>query len=192
MKLLEDMIKKYGEVRPGNVLKVDGFLNHRIDVDLVKALGEELHKEFRNDKITKILTIESSGIAIAMMTAQCFGVPMVFAKKRKTINLSDDIYTAPVHSYTNNKDYDVMVSKDYIDKSDVLLIVDDFLANGCALRGLIKIAHQAGATVAGAGIAIEKGFQGGGDTLRAEGLKVVSLAIIDKMTDDSLEFRKTE
>ena len=177
MKLLEDMIKKYGEVRPGNVLKVDGFLNHRIDVDLVK---------------TKILTIESSGIAIAIMTAQCFGVPMVFAKKRKTINLSDDIYTAPVHSYTNNKDYDVMVSKDYIDKSDVLLIVDDFLANGCALRGLIDIAHQAGATVAGAGIAIEKGFQGGGDTLRAEGLKVVSLAVIDKMTDDSLEFRKSE
>ena len=184
MKLLEDMIKKYGEVRPGNVLKVDGFLNHRIDVDLVKALGEELYKNFRNDKITKIL--------IAIMTAQCFGVPMVFAKKRKTINLSDDIYTAPVHSYTNNKDYDVMVSKDYIDKSDVLLIVDDFLANGCALRGLIDIAHQAGATVAGAGIAIEKGFQGGGDTLRAEGLKVVSLAVIDKMTDDSLEFRKSE
>ena len=129
MKLLEDMIKKYGEVRPGNVLKVDGFLNHRIDVGLVKALGEELYKHFRSDKITKILTIESSGIAIAIMTAQCFGVPMVFAKKRKTINLSDDIYTAPVHSYTNNKDYDVMVSKDYIDKSDVLLIVDDFLMN---------------------------------------------------------------
>ena len=174
MKLLEDMILQYGEVRPGNVLKVDSFLNHRIDVKLVEKLGEELYEAFKNDKITKVLTIESSGIAIAMMTALKFGVPMVFAKKRKTINLSDDVYTAPVHSYTNNRDYEVMVSKDYIGKDDVILIV----------------AHRAGATVAGAGIAIEKGFQGGGDVLRAEGLKIVSLAIIERMSDDSLEFRR--
>ena len=190
MKLLEEMILKYGEVRPGNVLKVCSFLNHQIDVKRVQKLGEELYEAFKNDNITKVLTIESSGIAIAMMTALKFGVPMVFAKKRKTINLSDDVYTAPVHSYTNNRDYEVMVSKDYIDKDDVLLIVDDFLANGCALRGLIDIAHRAGAAVAGAGIAIEKGFQGGGDVLRAEGLKIVSLAIIEKMSDDSLTFRK--
>ena len=190
MKALEEKILKEGTVLPGNVLKVDSFLNHQIDVKLVEKLGEELYNAFKKDKITKVLTIESSGIAIAMMTALKFGVPMVFAKKRKTINLSDDVYTAPVHSYTNNRDYEVMVSKDYIDSDDVILIVDDFLANGCALRGLIDIAHRAGATVAGAGIAIEKGFQGGGDVLRAEGLKIVSLAVIEKMSDDSLTFRK--
>lgn len=190
MKILEDKILEYGKVLPGHVLKVDCFLNHQIDVKLLKAMAEELYNAFEGAGVNKILTVEASGIALATMVADRFNCPLVFAKKNKTSNVANDVYSALVHSYTHNKDNNVIVSKCYLNANDVVLIVDDFLANGCALRGLISLVEQAGGKVAGCGIAIEKGFQKGGDDLRKDGFKVESLAIVEEMTDNSLTFRK--
>lgn len=190
MKILEDKISACGRVLPGHVLKVDGFLNHQIDVKLLKAMAEELYNVYENEGVNKILTVEASGIAIATMVADKFDCPLVFAKKSKTSNLDGEFYSAPVHSYTHNRDYNMIVSKNYLNDSDVVLIVDDFLANGCALRGLINLVEQAGGKVAGCGIAIEKGFQDGGALLRKDGYKVTSLAIVESMTDSDLTFKK--
>ena len=190
MKILEDKILQHGKVLPGHVLKVDSFLNHQIDVSLLKEMANELFNEYDGAGVNKILTVEASGIAIATMVADRFNCPMVFAKKHKTSNVAGEVYSVPVHSYTHNRDYKIIVSKNYLGKDDVVLIIDDFLANGCALRGLISLVEQAGAKVAGCGIAIEKGFQEGGASLRADGYKVSSLAIVEEMTDDSLTFRK--
>ncbi len=190
MKLLEEMILKNGRVLPGHVLKVDGFLNHQIDVKLLKEMANELYNIYEGAGVNKVLTVEASGIAIATMVADRFNCHMVFAKKHKTSNVAGDVYSVPVHSYTHNRDYNIIVSKSYLNENDNVLIIDDFLANGCALRGLINLVEQAGAKVAGCGIAIEKGFQEGGSSLRADGYKVSSLAMVESMTDDSLTFRK--
>ena len=165
MKLIRDRILKDGKVYPGGVLKVDSFLNHQIDSELLSETGKELFRLFGDENITKIVTVEASGIAIACLTAIHFRVPAVFAKKNKTVNISDNLYTAEVESFTHKKTYPIVIDKAYITESDRILIVDDFLAKGHALMGLLDIARQAGASVAGAGIIIEKCFQGGGDTL---------------------------
>lgn len=182
MKLLEERIRKDGRILPGDVLKVDSFLNHQIDVALISDCGAEWKRLFENEGVTRILTIEASGIGIACITALAFGVPVVFAKKMKGLNLSGDCYSTKVHSYTKGQTYDVMVSKKYIEPGDRVLIIDDFLAKGSALNGLIEIVEQAGATVVGCGIAIEKAYQGGGDELRAKGYRIESLAKIESMT----------
>lgn len=184
MKLIRDRILKDGKVYPGGVLKVDSFLNHQIDAELLSETGKELLRLFGDENITKIVTVEASGIAIACLAAIHFGVPAVFAKKNKTVNISDNLYTAEVESFTHKKTYPIVVDKAYITKSDRILIVDDFLAKGHALMGLLDIARQAGASVAGAGIIIEKCFQGGGDALRSQGLRIESLAMIESMSDD--------
>ncbi len=190
MKLLEDRILKEGQVRPGNVLKVDCFLNHQLDVNLLDAMGEEFYRLFKEDGINKILTIEASGIAIACMAARHFNVPVIFAKKAKSKNIDGDVYTSTVHSYTYGKDYDITMAQKFLGPEDRVLIIDDFMAVGKAMHGLLDICQQAGAQVAGIGIAIEKGFQQGGDSLRKQGYKLESLAIVDKMNDDgTLEFR---
>ena len=189
MKLLEDKILSDGRVLPGDVLKVDSFLNHQIDVELINKCGEEWYRLYKDTEITKIVTIEASGIGIACIAAQYFGVPVVFAKKTKSLNLSADCYTAEVYSYTKATTKTVMISKRYISPDDKILIIDDFLANGSALRGLISIIDQAGATVAGIGIAIEKAYQGGGDELRAQGYRIESLASIESMSDNGIVFR---
>ena len=189
IRTLEQRILTEGQVLPGEVLKVGSFLNQQIDTKLLKEMGDEVARLFSQSNVTKVLTIESSGIALAYAAAVSLGVPMVFAKKHKSSNLAGSILTSKVFSYTHQQTYDIMVSGDYIKNDDVILIVDDFLAMGNALNGLIDIVGQAGASLAGCAIAIEKGFQGGGDALRAKGIRVESLAIIDKMTDDSLEFR---
>ncbi len=189
IRALEQRILSEGQILPGEVLKVGSFLNQQIDTLLLKDMGDEIARLFHSNNVTKVLTIESSGIAIAYAAALSLGVPVVFAKKHKSSNLSGNILTSKVFSYTHQQTYDIMVSGDYIKKDDTILIVDDFLAMGNALNGLIEIVDKAGAKLAGCAIAIEKGFQGGGDALRAKGIKVESLAIIDKMTDDSLEFR---
>ena len=189
IRALEQRILSEGQILPGEVLKVGSFLNQQIDTLLLKDMGDEIARLFHSNNVTKVLTIESSGIAIAYAAALSLGVPVVFAKKHKSLNLSGNILTSKVFSYTHQQTYDIMVSGDYIKKDDTILIVDDFLAMGNALNGLIEIVDKAGAKLAGCAIAIEKGFQGGGDALRAKGIKVESLAIIDKMTDDSLEFR---
>lgn len=190
MKLLEERILKEGQVRPGNVLKVDHFLNHQLDVDLLDKLGEEFYRLYEGEGINKLLTIEASGIAIACMAARYFQVPVVFAKKAKSKNIDGDVFTSTVHSFTYGKDYDITLSKKFLGPQDKVLILDDFLAVGKAMHGLLDICAQAGAQVGGIGIAIEKGFQQGGDALRAQGYKVTSLAIVDKMTDEGqLEFR---
>jgi len=189
MKLLEQKILKDGRVLPGEVLKVDSFLNHQIDVELLNKCGEEWFRLYKDAGITKIITIEASGIGIACIAAQYFKVPVVFAKKSKSLNLSADCYTAEVNSYTKATTKTVMISKRYISPDDKILIIDDFLANGSALRGLISIIDQAGATVAGIGIAIEKAYQGGGDDLRAKGYRIESLASIASMSDDGIVFR---
>ena len=186
---LEQRILEEGQILPGEVLKVGSFLNQQIDTKLIKAMGEEIARLFEGNNVTKVLTIESSGIAIAFAAGVAMGLPVVFAKKHSSLNVSGNILTSKVFSYTHQQTYDIVVSGDYITKDDTVLIVDDFLAKGNALAGLIDIVGQAGATLAGCAIAIEKGFQGGGDELRAKGIRVESLAIIDKMTDDSLEFR---
>lgn len=188
MKLLEDRILTEGQVRPGNVLKVDCFLNHQLDVELLDAMGEEFYRLFKEDGINKILTIEASGIAIACMAARHFHVPVIFAKKAKSKNIDGDVYTSTVHSFTYGKDYDITMAQKFLGPEDRVLIVDDFMAVGKAMNGLLDVCKQAGAQVAGIGIAIEKGFQGGGDKLRAEGYKLESLAIVDKMTDDGKLF----
>ena len=188
MKLLEEKIITDGRVLPGEVLKVDNFLNHQIDVALLNELGKEWYRLYKDEKITKILTIEASGIGIACIAAQYFGVPVVFAKKSKSLNLSSDCYTAEVYSYTKATTKTVMVSKRYISPDDKILIIDDFLANGSALEALIRICEQAGATVVGAGIAIEKAFQGGGDKIRAAGYRIESLAKVSFMDGDKITF----
>jgi len=181
MKLLEERILKDGVVKDGDVLKVDSFLNHQMDIDLFNELGREWKRLFAGCKIDKILTIEASGIGIACIAAQHFGVPVVFAKKSKSINLEGDVYKTKIQSFTHQKIYDVIVSKKYISQDENILIIDDFLANGCALEGLIDIVESAGAKVAGVGIAVEKGFQNGGERIRKLGVRVESLAIVESM-----------
>ena len=181
MKELEERIRREGIVKAGNVLRVDSFINHQMDVLFFDKMGAEFHRLFAGTPVNKILTIEASGIGIAIIAGLHFGVPVVFAKKSRSSNLGDDVYHTVIHSYTHNNDNHVVVSKDYLSPADHLLIIDDFLANGCSVEGLIDIAHQAGATVEGVGIAVEKGFQKGGDKLREEGYRVESLAIIEAM-----------
>ena len=183
MNFLEERIAKDGVVKKGNVLKVDSFLNHQMDISLMDQMGEEFYRRFRDKKITKVLTIESSGIAIACSVARCFGVPMVFAKKSKSINIDGEVYMAEVESFTHKNTNLVIVSKKFLSPDDHVLIVDDFLANGCALQGLISIVESAEATVEGCGIAIEKGFQDGGWRIRNLGYHVESLAIVESMDD---------
>ena len=192
MNFLEERILRDGVVKPGNVLKVDSFLNHQMDVALMNEIGAEFHRRFADKKITKVLTIEASGIAIAYAVAQQFGVPMVFAKKSKSINISGDVYSAEVISYTHKNKNTIIVSKAFLCAEDTVLIVDDFMANGCAMDGLLAVTKEAGATVAGIGIAIEKGFQAGGNRIRALGYAVESLAIVESMNDQTGEivFRK--
>ena len=181
MKLLEERIKKDGIVKPGNVLKVDNFLNHQMDIALFNEMGKEFKRLFADCKVNKILTIEASGIGIACIVAQYFDVPVVFAKKAQSINIDGDVYSTKIESFTHKKVYDVIVSKKYIGKDDHILLIDDFLANGCALEGLINLVQSAGATVEGIGIAVEKGFQEGGKRIREKGVQLESLAIVDAM-----------
>jgi xanthine phosphoribosyltransferase len=181
MNFLEERIVRDGVVKEGNVLKVDSFLNHQLDVKLFEQMAEEFERRFEGIEINKILTIESSGIAIASIAALKFGVPVVFAKKSKSINLDGDMYTADVVSFTHKVTNKVIVSKKFLSEEDKVLIIDDFLANGCALQGLIQIVRSAGAEVAGIGIAIEKGFQNGGHIIRNLGYKLESLAIVESM-----------
>lgn len=189
MQLLKDRILKDGNVKPGNILKVDSFLNHQMDIPFINELGKEFKYRFADLPITKILTIEASGIGIACITAQYFNVPVVFAKKAQSLNLDGEMYATKVESYTHKKAYDVILSKKYLTAKDHVLIIDDFLTNGCALLGLIDIVQKSGATLEGAGIVIEKGFQEGGKRIREMGIRLESLAIVDHMTDDSLIFR---
>ena len=194
MNFLEERILKDGTVKEGNVLKVDSFLNHQMDIALLDEIGREFHRRFSDKKVTKVLTIEASGIAIAYPVAKEFGVPMVFAKKSKSINIDGDMYVAEVISYTHKNRNQIIVSKKFISPEDHVLIIDDFLANGCALEGLIAIVKEAGATVAGLGIAIEKGFQVGGAALREKGYDLQSIAIVDAMDAESgsITFRPQE
>ncbi|MCH5170642.1 MAG: xanthine phosphoribosyltransferase [Oscillospiraceae bacterium] len=181
MKLLEERILKDGKISKGNVLKVDSFLNHQLDVSLLSEIGAELKNKYGDCGITKILTIEASGIGVGCMVAQFFNCPLIFAKKTKTINIKGDVYKSSVESFTHQCVYDIIVSKDFLTSDDTVLIVDDFLAKGNALNGLIDIVNQSGAHLAGCGIAIEKAFQGGGDKLRSKGIRVESMAIIEEM-----------
>lgn len=181
MQLLEQKICKEGKVFAGDVLKVDSFLNHQMDVDFLCRLGEEFYRLFKDCGVNKILTIEASGIGIACITAQFFHCPVLFAKKSKTINIAGNLWTSKVHSYTHNTDHDVVVSKSYLSKNDRVLIIDDFLANGSALAALLDLCGQAGATVVGAGIVIEKAYQAGGKLIRSKGVRVESLARIVSM-----------
>ena len=184
MKLLQERIVRDGKIKAGNVLKVDSFLNHQIDVELLNKMGEEFKRLFENDNVTKILTIEASGIGIACIAAQHFGVPVVFAKKSQTKNIAGDTYKSRVESFTHGRVYDIIVSKEFLNKDDRVLIIDDFLAKGSALNGLAQLVIDAGATLVGAGIAIEKGFQEGGALIRGKGIRVESLAIVEHMTED--------
>ena len=191
MKLLEDRILKDGHIGADNVLKVDSFLNHQIDVSFVCELGKEFYRLFKDENITKILTIEASGIGIACLAAQYFGVPVDLAKKTKTINIYSDTYNATVHSYTHKKDYDIVVSKEFLSKEDNVLIIDDFLAKGSALTALLMLIEKAGAKTAGAGIVIEKAYQGGGNLVRDMGIRVESLAKIKSISKkDGIVFCK--
>lgn len=184
MRLLEDRIRKDGKIKGGDVLKVDGFLNHMIDVRFVARLGEEFARLYKDCGVNKILTIESSGIGVACLTAQFFDCPVVFAKKSKTSNMSDDVYSAEVASYTHSNVNKVTVSREYLGKGDRVLIIDDFLARGCALTGLIDIVRQSGAELVGAGIVIEKAYQDGGKKIRESGVRVESLARIASMSEE--------
>ena len=181
MKLLEQRILEEGQVRPGNVLKVDCFLNHQLDVELLDQIGEEFYRIFKEDGVNKILTIEASGIGIAIIAGLHFQVPVVFAKKSQSVNLDGEMYAAQIESFTHKKVYNVIVSQKFLGPDDHVLIIDDFLANGCAVLGLIEIIREAGATLEGVGIAVEKGFQKGGKELRDMGIRVESLAIVDGM-----------
>jgi len=187
MNVVEERILREGTVKPGNVLKVDTFLNHQIDVQLLDEIAKEWKRRFADETITKVLTIESSGIAIACAAAREFGVPAVFAKKAKTVNLDGDVYVAEVESFTHKKTNRVIVAKKFISEDDKVLIVDDFLANGCALQGLISIVDSAGAEVVGCGIVIEKGFQEGGYRIRNLGFRLESLAIVESMNAETGE-----
>ena len=191
MKLLEERIKKDGIIKEGNVLKVDSFLNHQMDIDLFNEMGKEFKRLSADKPINKILTIEASGIGIACVVAQHFGVPVVFAKKTQSINIDGEVYSTKIESFTHKKVYDVIVSKKYIGPEDHILIIDDFLANGCAMEGLIDLVQSAGATVEGIGIVIEKGQQKGGDMIRSKGLHLESLAIIEDMdcVNQTITFR---
>lgn len=185
MKLLEERIRKDGVVKKGNILKVDSFLNHQMDITLFAEMGKEWKRLFAEKTINKILTIEASGIGIACIVAQEFGVPVVFAKKTQTLNIDGAVYSSKIHSFTHNKDYDVIVSKKFLGEEDHVLIIDDFLANGCALEGLIRIVKDSGATLEGIGIAVEKGFQEGGKKIRDTGVQLESLAIVESMDDET-------
>lgn len=187
MKLLEERIRKDGTVKAGNVLKVDSFLNHQMDIDLFNEMGKEWARLFADRKITKILTVEASGIGIACVAAQHFHVPVVFAKKSQSVNIDGEVYSTKSESFTHKRVYDVIVSKKFLHPEDHILIIDDFLANGCALEGLIDIVNKAGASVEGVGIAVEKGFQKGGDLIRSKGIRVESLAIVESMDDKTGE-----
>ena len=187
MQLLEERIRKDGVVRAGNVLKVDRFLNHQMDIKLFVEIGKEFKKRFADVEVNKILTIEASGIGIACIVAQYFDVPVVFAKKTQTKNIAGDVYTTKVESFTHGRVYDIIVSKEFLGKVDKVLLIDDFLANGKALEGLAKLVKDSGAELVGAGIVIEKGFQQGGDLLRKEGVRLESLAIVDSMNDETGE-----
>ena len=189
MELLKKRILSDGVVKPGNILKVDSFLNHQMDIALINEIGKEFRRIFSDSPVTKILTIEASGIGIACITAQYFNVPVVFAKKAQSINLDGDMYTTQVQSFTHKKVYDVILAKRFLTPEDHVLLIDDFLANGCALMGLIDIVRKSGASLTGAGIVIEKGFQTGGQQIRDMGVRVESLAIIDSMSESSLTFR---
>ena len=188
MELLEQRILRDGKVRPGGILKVDGFLNHRIDTQLLYEMAQELKRLYEGEGINKILTVEASGIALASMTGYVMGCPLVFAKKSKSKNISDDVYSYDVPSFTHGNVNTIVVSKEYLDSSDRVLLIDDFLATGAALVGLSALVEQAGGTVVGAGISIEKVFQGGGNMLREKGMRIESLARIASMSDDSLTF----
>lgn len=189
MEKMKQKILSEGKVLPGGILKVGSFLNQQIESTFLREMGEEIARLYEGCGVTKILTIESSGIAIAASAGMAMGVPMVFAKKHKSSNVDGDVYTSVVHSYTHNTDYTIVVSSDYLCAEDHVLLVDDFLANGKALVGLTELVKQAGAALVGAAIAVEKGFQGGGDGLRAKGVRVESLAILDSMSDDGIVFR---
>lgn len=190
MKLLEDRIMKDGQVFPGNILKVDSFLNHQIDVGLLCEMGKEIKRLYENEGINKILTIEASGIAIASIAANYFDCPVLFAKKTKTKNIANSVYKTKVRSFTHGTEYDVIVSKDFIGEDDKVLIIDDFLAEGNALLGLIDLCNQASAKIAGCAIAVEKGFQPGREKVEKLGIRVESLAIVERMEDDRVIFRK--
>lgn len=188
MQLLEQRILRDGKVRDGGVLKVDSFLNHQMDVALFGEMAKEFYRLYKDDNVNKILTIEASGIGIACIAAQAFDCPVIFAKKTKTRNIDGGVYTAKVASFTHGVTYDVIVAKDFLGPEDRVLIIDDFLANGAALTGLADIVRQSGATLVGAGIAIEKAFQPGGEMLRAQGIRVESLAKIKSMDGGKIEF----
>ena len=192
MELLEERIRRDGVVKSEGVLKVDGFLNHQMDINLFNEMGKELKRLFADAPINKILTIEASGIGIAAVVAQHFNVPGVFAKKSQSINLDGDVYSTKIQSFTHQRIYDVIVSKKFLNADDHVLLIDDFLANGCALNGLIDLVEDAGATVEGIGIAVEKGFQPGGDDLRRRGYHLESLAIVQSMNPETgeIEFRR--
>ena len=187
MNFLEERILKDGIIKEGNVLKVDSFLNHQMDIDLFNEMGKEWARLFADHKITKILTVEASGIGIACVAAQHFHVPVVFAKKSQSVNIDGEVYSTKIESFTHKRVYDVIVSKKFLHPEDHILIIDDFLANGCALEGLIDIVNKAGASVEGVGIAVEKGFQKGGDLIRSKGIRVESLAIVESMDDKTGE-----
>ena len=187
MKLLKDRIRKDGKIKEGNVLKVDSFLNHQMDVQLFHEIGKEFKRRFEGEEINKILTIEASGIGIACVVAEVFQVPVVFAKKTQTKNIAGDVYTTKVESFTHGRVFDIIVAKEFLGKGDKVLVIDDFLANGKALEGLTQLIEDSGATLVGAGIVIEKGFQTGGDLIRSKGIHLESLAIVESMDEKTGE-----
>ena len=187
MQQLIDRIKRDGVVKPGGVLKVDSFLNHQMDVKLFQEIGKEFKRRFEGEEITKILTIEASGIGIACVAAEVFDVPVVFAKKTQTKNIAGDVYTTKVESFTHGRVYDIIVSKEFLGKGDKVLLIDDFLANGKALEGLAELVKKSGAELVGAGVVIEKGFQVGGDIIRSKGIHLESLAIVESMDEKTGE-----
>lgn len=192
MKELEEKIRQFGTVLPGNVLKVDAFLNHQVDPVLMQQIGQEFAARFKDAKITKVWTVESSGIAPAVMTGLALGVPVIFARKHKSLTLNSGMYTADVYSYTKKTTNQISISKRYVDKTDRVLLIDDFLANGQAVEGMLQIADQAGVEVVGAGIVIEKSFQPGSAELAAKGVRVESLAKVSSLADGQISFKQTE
>lgn len=192
MRILQERIQKEGKILPGNIVKIDGFLNHQVDIQLMQAIAKEFKRLFPSPQINKILTVEASGIALAAVTAIEYGVPMVFAKKAKSDNIEGGLYQSDIYSYTYKKKVTLLLSKQWLTPNDHVLIVDDFLANGEALRGLIEIVQQSGATLVGVGIAVEKGFQPGGQKLREQGIALKSLAIIEEASENGIRFRKSE